>query len=341
MEHPPLFTAPHRRLNRLTGEYVLVSPHRTARPWQGQVEDAVVEKRPEYDPTCYLCPGNNRAGGTRTPEYTSTYVFDNDFAALLPDRLSDRLDRNGLLVAETERGICRVICFSPRHDLTLGAMEQKAIRQVVDTWTEQYAQLGAVSWVRHVQIFENRGSMMGASNPHPHGQLWAQERVPNEPAKELAQQEAYDGCLLCDYLAIELADGERVVMSNERFVALVPFWAVWPFETVVLPRVHAGSLSDLSERDRNGLADNLRRLTRRYDRLFGVTFPYSMGLHQAPTDGAPHPRWHLHGHFYPPLLRSASIRKFMVGYELLAGPQRDITPESAAARLRDIPEDAP
>jgi UDPglucose--hexose-1-phosphate uridylyltransferase len=336
MDHSSLFGAPHRRLNRLTGEYVLVSPHRTARPWQGQVEKPVLEKRPEYDPACYLCPGNERAGGARTPDYTSTYVFDNDFAALLPATPPETLERNGLLVAEAERGICRVICFSPRHDLTLGAMQAKAIRHVVDTWTEQYAQLGALPWVRHVQIFENRGAMMGASNPHPHGQIWADERLPNEPAKELAQQQAYDGCLLCDYLDLELADGERVVLSNEQFVVLVPFWAAWPFETLVLPRVHAGSLLALTEPDRDGLADILRRLARRYDRLFGVTFPYSMGLHQPPTDGAEHPRWHLHGHFFPPLLRSATIRKFMVGYELLAGPQRDITPENAAARLRGL-----
>jgi UDPglucose--hexose-1-phosphate uridylyltransferase len=341
MDPSLLFGAPHRRLNRLTGEYVLVSPHRTARPWQGQVEDPVLEAQSEYDPACYLCPGNERAGGVRTPEYTSTYVFDNDFAALLPDTPSGTLEHNGLAVAESERGVCRVICYSPRHDLTLGAMDTKAIRQVVDTWTAQYTQLGAAPWVRHVLIFENRGAMMGASNPHPHGQIWAEERLPNEAAKELAQQRAYDGCLLCDYLETELSDGERVVMSNEQFVALVPFWAVWPFETLVLPSVHVGSLPELTEPDRDGFADILRRLTRRYDRLFGVTFPYSMGLHQPPTDGAEHPWWHLHGHFYPPLLRSATIRKFMVGYELLAGPQRDITPEAAAAQLRGVPEEGP
>jgi UDPglucose--hexose-1-phosphate uridylyltransferase len=336
MDHSSLFDAPHRRLNRLTGEYVLVSPHRTARPWQGQLEHPVAEERLEYDPACYLCPGNDRAGGAVTPNYTSTYVFDNDFAALLPATAPNVLDLHGLLVAASDRGVCRVICFSPRHDLTLGAMGTKAIRHVVDTWTEQYGELGAVPWVRHVQIFENRGAMMGASNPHPHGQIWAEERLPNESAKELAQQQEYDGCLLCDYLRLELADGERTVLSNEQFVVLVPFWAVWPFETLVLPRVHAGSLLDLTESGRHGLADILRQITRRYDRMFGVTFPYSMGLHQPPTDGAEHPRWHLHGHFYPPLLRSATIRKFMVGYELLAGPQRDITPERAAAQLREI-----
>ena len=341
MDPSRLFEIPHRRLNRLTGEYVLVSPHRTARPWQGQVEKPVVEERPAYDPACYLCPGNERAGGARTPRYSSTYVFDNDFAALLPDTPPVTYEHNGLLVAESERGICRVICFSPRHDLTLGAMDTEAIRRVVDTWTEQYTDLGALPWVRHVTIFENRGAMMGASNPHPHGQIWADERLPNEPAKELAQQRAYDGCLLCDYLQTEVADGERVVLATENYAVLVPFWAVWPFETLVLPRAHAGSLTDLTERDRDGLADVLRRLTRRYDRLFGITFPYSMGLHQPPTDGAEHPSWHLHAHFYPPLLRSATIRKFMVGYELLAGPQRDITPERAAAQLREISEEEP
>jgi UDPglucose--hexose-1-phosphate uridylyltransferase len=337
-----MFSAPHRRLNRLTGEWLVVSPHRTARPWQGQVEPHPVERRPTYDPGCYLCPGNERAGGAWTPEYTSTYVFDNDFAALQPDAADERFDRDGLLVADSERGICRVVCFSPRHDLTLGEMTLDAIGTVVDTWTDQYTELGAVDWVNHVLIFENRGAMMGASNPHPHGQIWANQRLPNEPARELHQQRAYaqrGGCLLCDYLAVEVKEGERIVCHNDRFVALVPFWAVWPFETLVLPRAHDGALPDLDDGERAGLADILRRLTRRYDRLFGVTFPYSMGFHQRPTDNAEHPPWHLHAHFYPPLLRSATVRKFMVGYELLAQPQRDITPESAAQRLRDLPED--
>jgi UDPglucose--hexose-1-phosphate uridylyltransferase len=339
-----LFAAPHRRLNRLTGEWVLVSPHRTARPWQGQVEKHTTEEKPAYDPTCYLCPGNERAGGARTPQYTSTFVFDNDFAALLPDATANLLDRDGLLVAETERGICRVVCFSPRHDLTLGDMQTKDLHTVVDTWVEQFTELGAIPWVKHVQIFENRGAMMGASNPHPHGQIWVNERLPNEPGKELAQQRRFaereDGCLLCAYLALELADGERLVCDNESFVAVVPFWAVWPFETLVLPREHRGALPDLDSAERDRLADILRRLARRYDTLFGVTFPYSMGFHQPPTDDAEHPEWHLHAHFYPPLLRSATVRKFMVGYELLNQPQRDITPESAAQRLRDLPEEA-
>ena len=337
-----MYTAPHRRLNALTGDWVLVSPHRTARPWQGQVEDIAPERRPAYDPSCYLCPGNNRAGGARTPEYTSTYVFDNDFAALMADTPPDQHDEQGLLVAESERGICRVVCFSPRHDLTLGQMQPADIRRVVDTWTDQYTELAGLDWVNHVLIFENRGAMMGASNPHPHGQIWANQRLPNEAARELQQQQrhaAQGRCLLCDYLAVELKDGERIVCQNEDFVVLVPFWAVWPFETLVLPRRHSGAFPDLTEHERDGLADILGRLARRYDNLFGVTFPYSMGFHQRPTDGAEHPEWHLHGHFYPPLLRSATVRKFMVGYELLAQPQRDITPESAAQRLRDLSEE--
>ena len=349
MDDSTLFSAPHRRLNALTGEWLLVSPHRTQRPWQGQVEATPADQRPAYDPTCYLCPGNQRAGGLQTPKYLSTYVFDNDFAALLPDTAARTLaqaidDQAGpaLLRAESERGICRVVCFSPRHDLTLAGMELASLRQVVDTWADQYAELGAIPWVRYVQIFENRGAMMGASNPHPHGQIWSNERVPNEPAKETQQQHAYTtargGCLLCDYLALELRDGQRIVCQNEHFVALVPFWAVWPFETLVLPRAHHGTLTDLAPDARDGLADMLRRLTRRYDQLFQISFPYSMGLHQRPTDGAPYPEWHLHAHFYPPLLRSATVRKFMVGYELLGQPQRDITPEGAAERLRALSE---
>lgn len=319
-----------------------MSPHRTARPWQGQVEQVPAAQRPAYDPACYLCPGNGRAGGARTPDYASTYVFDNDFAALTPDVVPQEDHHNGLLVAQSERGICRVVCFSPRHDLTLGQLPAEALRTVVDTWADQYVELGKLDWVRHVQIFENRGAMMGASNPHPHGQIWANEQLPNEPAKELARQRAHarsGGCLLCDYLHVELAAAERIVTGNEHFTALVPFWAVWPFETLVLPRAHAGALPDLVSDQRDALADILRRLTRRYDRLFGVTFPYSTGLHQRPTDGDPHHEWHLHAHFFPPLLRSATVRKFMVGYELLDQPQRDITPESAAKQLRDLGED--
>lgn len=349
MDETTLFAAPHRRRNMLTGEWVLVSPQRTMRPWQGQVEAAPPDHRPTYDPTCYLCPGNARAGGARNPAYTGTYVFDNDFAALRPAIPPATLTRGAtpegppLLQADSERGICRVVCFSPRHDLTLAGMEVPAIRQVVETWVEQYTMLGALPWVRHVQIFENRGAMMGASNPHPHGQIWANERLPSEPDKELREQRAYTaangGCLLCDYLALELQDGARLVCANAHFVALVPFWAVWPFETLVLPRAHITALPDLDPDGRDSLADILRRVTQRYDRLFQVSFPYSMGFHQQPTDGPAHPEWHLHAHFYPPLLRSAAVRKFLVGYEMLGQPQRDITAESAAERLRNLPEE--
>jgi UDPglucose--hexose-1-phosphate uridylyltransferase len=332
----------HRRLDQLTGEWVLVSPHRTQRPWQGQVEEVPPERRPGYDPECYLCPGNSRAGGAQTPRYETTYVFDNDFAALTPQPPERQAVHDGLLLAQPEQGICRVVCYSPRHDLTLGQMSAPAIRTVVDTWVAQTEELGGLDWVRHVQVFENRGAMMGASNPHPHGQIWANEQLPNEALKELSRQRSYadqrGSCLLCDYVQQETTDGTRIVCRNEDFVALVPFWAVWPFETLVLPTDHSGGLPELDAGRRDALADVLGRLARRYDALFGVTFPYSMGFHQPPTDGAPHAEWHLHAHFYPPLLRSATVRKFMVGYELLAQPQRDITPERAAERLRALPE---
>jgi UDPglucose--hexose-1-phosphate uridylyltransferase len=337
--HEPLPTGPHRRLNQLTGEWLLVSPQRTARPWQGQVEDTRPVPRPAHDPDCYLCPGNTRAAGAVTPAYPSTFVFGNDFPALLPEPAGGGSGPGGLLVAEPVRGICRVVCFDPRHDLTLSGMDGAGIRRVVDTWADQTAELGSVPWVRHVQIFENRGAMMGASNPHPHGQIWADDHLPVEPAAEIGRQRAYaasGGCLLCDYLRAELRAGCRIVCHNPEYVAVVPFWAVWPYETLVLPRRHGGALPDLDDAGRDGLADILQRLTAGYDRLFGVEFPYSMGLHQQPTDGSPHPELHLHAHFYPPLLRSASIRKFMVGYELLGQPQRDITAEDAAERLRGV-----
>ena len=349
MEAEALFTNPHRRLNILTREWLLVSPHRTQRPWQGQLETPAPDERPAHDPGCYLCPGNARAGGATNPHYEGTFVFENDYAALRPEApdlmIDQRADGGGpsLLLAQSERGICRVICFSPRHDLTLANMEQPAIRAVVDSWGAQYAELGANEWVSYVQIFENRGAMMGASNPHPHGQIWANQRVPNEPAKETLRQQEYLAAtgrlLLLDYLAQELADGQRIICHNDHFVALVPFWATWPFEALVLPRAARGAISDLSADERDGLALILRQLTRRYDKLFQVSFPYSMGLHQRPTDGMAYPEWQLHAHFYPPLLRSATVRKFMVGYEMLAQPQRDITPESAAERLRDLSEE--
>jgi UDPglucose--hexose-1-phosphate uridylyltransferase len=330
----------HRRFNPLKREWVLVSPNRTQRPWQGQRETKVVAAELTYDPDCYLCPGNLRAGGVRTEKYTSTYVFENDFAALkldAPQFSSDEGGR-GLLVAEGESGVCRVICFSPRHDLTLAKMSVEEIRRVVDVWAEQSVELGSRDDIGYVQIFENRGAMMGASNPHPHGQIWASRSVPNEVKAELGGQRAYfeekNEVLLCAYREMEETLGERVVAENESFVAVVPFWAVWPFEVMVLPRRHVTELQALTDVERTDFAAILQRVTATYDRVFDTPFPYSMGLHGAPCDGQEHPEWQFHAHFYPPLLRSATIRKFMVGFELLGGPQRDITPESAAETLR-------
>ncbi len=333
---------PHRRRNALTGEWVLVSPHRTERPWQGQVERVVEPSPAAYDPECYLCPGNARAGGARNPNYESTFVFENDFAALRQDTPPFGMDQDGLLVAASERGVCRVVCFSPHHGLTVSRMERAALRLVVDVWVEQFTELAAKDYIRYIQIFENRGGMMGASNPHPHCQIWATEDIPNELVKEEASQRAWressGHCLLCDYLALERKSGERLVCENEAFIALVPFWAIWPFETMILPARHMTGIDELDDRERPALADILKRITTRYDNLFETPFPYSFGFHQRPTDGAPHPHFHLHGHFYPPLLRSATVRKFMVGVELLAIPQRDITAESAAERLRGLSE---
>jgi len=337
-----LATTPHRRLNPLTGDWILVSPHRTERPWQGQTEKRTASATVSYDPSCYLCPGNERAGGHHNPKYESTFVFTNDFAALVPSTKASRQDVDSLLVAEGEAGTCRVICFSPRHDLTLSRMRVDEIRKVVDLWVEQYAELGAQPRTNYVQIFENRGEIMGCSNPHPHCQIWTNETIPNEPRKEQEHQLAYstehNSCLLCAYLALEMKERTRIVCENNDFLALVPFWAVWPFETLLLSKSHFGDLPSLSESARTNLADILKRLTTRYDNLFETPFPYSMGFHQAPTDDESHHEWHLHAHFYPPLLRSSTIRKFMVGYEMLAMPQRDISPELAAQRLRTLSE---
>ncbi len=332
--------SPHRRFNPLKQEWVLVSPNRTLRPWQGQTEKTVVPGALEFDPECYLCPGNMRAGGAKTDMYTSTYVFENDYAALKSDVPDVRLDEGGqgLLVAEGESGVCRVICFSPRHDLTLAKMSVEEIRAVVDVWTEQSVELSASDDISYVQIFENRGAMMGASNPHPHGQVWASRSVPNEVVVEQKGQAKYLAehrcCLLCAYREMEMRLGERVVGVNGSFVAVVPYWAVWPFEVMVLPLRHVAGLEDLTGAERDGLAEMLQMVTSTYDKVFDTPFPYSMGLHPAPCDGEEHPEWHFHAHFYPPLLRSATIRKFMVGFELLGGPQRDITPETAAETLR-------
>lgn len=333
---------PHRRLNPLTREWVLVSPHRTKRPWQGQVEKKARAQLPPYDAGCYLCPGNERAGGRWNPPYTGTFVFDNDFAALLPATPAGSFEKAGLLVADAEPGLCRVICFSPRHDLTVSRMELGQVRQVADVWAEQFAELAAKPFLNYVQIFENRGAMMGCSNPHPHCQIWASHSIPNEIVKETNSQLAYltthGSPLLDDYLNLELASGERLVLENEHFAVVVPFWAIWPFETIVLPKRHVTGIDLFTSGERAALASILKRITTRYDNLFETSFPYSMGFHQRPTDGAAHLEWCFHAHFYPPLLRSATVKKFMVGYEFLACPQRDITAEAAAARLRELSE---
>ncbi len=334
------FDRPHRRLNPLTGQWVLVSPHRAKRPWQGQVEKVAAQTLPAYDPTCYLCPGNARNTGQKNPNYTGTFVFDNDFAAILP--LEGRAGEekiDGLFTAEVEMGTCRVVCFSPRHDLTLPEMTLEEVEAVVRTWTEQTVDLGSKDFIHYVQVFENRGALMGASNPHPHSQIWTTGHVPNEPAVELARQDAYlrehGTCLLCDVIAAERNSGERIVATNEHFTAIVPFWAVWPFEILLVSHRHLASLPDLTPAEVTGLADIMRQVNTRYDNLFEISFPYSMGFHQTPTDGRDYPGQHFHAHYYPPLLRSATVRKFMVGFEMLGMPQRDITPETAAQRLRE------
>jgi UDPglucose--hexose-1-phosphate uridylyltransferase len=331
---------PHRRFNPLTGEWILVSPQRTQRPWLGREEQRASVKRPTYEADCYLCPGNTRAGGIRNPNYTDTFVFDNDFPALVPGTPQSEIDREGLIVAEAEAGACRVVCFTPRHDLAIPRMEIAQVRRVVDVWVGQYRELASLPFVQYVQIFENRGALMGCSNPHPHCQIWANRSIPEQSKKETKSFDEYlatrGSCLICSYLGLESVGAERVVFQNEGFTVLVPFWAVWPFETLILSRRHVADLDQLSDEERRDLADVLKRLTTRYDNLFQTPFPYSMGFHQRPADGNPYPGWHLHLHFYPPLLRSANVKKFMVGYEMLASPQRDITAEAAAERLRSI-----
>ncbi len=329
---------PHRRYNPLTGDWVLVSPHRTKRPWQGKFESSVSRVLPQYDPSCYLCPGNERANGKRNPKYDGAFVFDNDFSALLANVGAVTSHPHPLIRYEETKGICRVVCFSPRHDLTLPLMSTDEIRRVVDVWTHQASELG--SKYRWVQIFENKGEIMGCSNPHPHCQIWASSSLPNEPFKEDRQQRSYrkehHSLLLRDYLKLELKHNDRLVLQNEHWVILVPYWAIWPFETILLPRRHLLRLSDLKEQERDGLAEILKRLLTRYDNLFKMSFPYTMGWHVAPFGKKDVDHWQLHAHFYPPLLRSATVKKFMVGYEMLAEPQRDITPEQGAERLRAL-----
>ncbi|MGN0021842.1 MAG: UDP-glucose--hexose-1-phosphate uridylyltransferase [Sphingobacterium hotanense] len=339
MPEPTINENPHKRLNLLTGEFVLVSPHRSKRPWQGQVEETSADQRPEYDPTCYLCPGNQRADGTLNPDYKDSFVFVNDFSALLPDTESTFIDEDGLLIAETERGICKVIAFSPRHDLTLPEMEVQDIKKVVDLWQQEFVELRRNDWIKYIQIFENKGAIMGCSNPHPHGQIWAQSSLPVEIIKEDIQLRAYfedhQRSLLADYIDLEERKDERVIIANEHFVALVPYWASWPFETMIVSRRHVQDISQFTDQEKEDLAKTIKELTVRYDNIFKTSFPYSAGMHQAPVNSEDQQHWHWHMHFYPPLLRSASVKKFMVGYEMLANPQRDITAERAAEIIKE------
>ncbi len=330
----------HTRLNILTGDWILVSPHRMKRPWQGKVESLPADKRPSYDATCYLCPGNKRSDGTVNPAYTDAYVFTNDFSALLPDTPEGGENENGLLVSNSEKGICRVICFSPDHSLTLPVMEEEAIVKVIQLWKKEFSDLAKNKHIKYIQIFENKGEIMGCSNPHPHGQIWASSSVPLELTKETTQQKNYfeqhGKSLLSAYLDVELQKKERIVVENEHFVALVPYWAVWPYETMLVSKRHVQTITQFTAEEELALAQILKQLTCKYDNLFNVSFPYSGGMHQAPVNDGAHPEWHWHMHFYPPLLRSATVKKFMVGYEMLANPQRDITPEMAAATLQQL-----
>ena len=332
-------TNPHRRYNPLTDEWVLVSPHRIKRPWQGQVENPIPESYSQYDPKCYLCPGNERADAHKNPKYENTFVFTNDFPALLPD-MPIIEEESELFESHSVKGTSRVICFSPKHNLTLPEMEIESIKNVVDLWIEQTKELGKkYKWV---QIFENKGTIMGCSNPHPHGQIWANNKIPNEPFKEERQQKKYfkknDSVLLLDYLNQELEKKERIVLKNKHWIVLVPFWAVWPFETMLLPRKHVLRLTDLTSNEKISLAEILKQHLIKYDNIFKISFPYTMGWHGAPFDDKDYAHWQLHAHFYPPLLRSATVKKFMVGYEMLSEAQRDITAEQAAEKLKSLSE---
>lgn len=331
---------PHRRLNSLTGEWILVSPQRWERPWQGKIEPETVISKKHYDPECYLCPGNKRANGNRNPEYKDTFSFTNDFGALLPETIKAASDENSLFRASTEKGICRVVCFSPDHSLTLSEMSPLGIEKVIREWIKEFDELSRNDFINNVLIFENKGELMGNSNPHPHCQIWAQENIPSEIMKESLQQKIFFSekgeCLLCAYISAEEKKDERIIYRNEDFCILVPFWAIWPYETMIVSKRHFGQINSMGNSEVKNFSLALSKLTSLYDRLFDTPFPYSSGIHQAPVNGTEYPEWHFHMHFYPPLLRSANIRKFMVGYELLGNPQRDITPETAAERLKSV-----
>jgi UDPglucose--hexose-1-phosphate uridylyltransferase len=330
----------HTRRNILTGDWILVSPHRMKRPWQGKVEDMPTDDRLQYAPTCNLCPGNKRSDGTINPAYETSFVFTNDFSALLKDTEEGTININDLIIANSESGICRVICFSPDHSLTLPLMSEEAILKVIELWQKEFSDLACNPTIKYIQIFENKGEVMGCSNPHPHGQIWASSSLPLELNKETIEQKKYyyknNSSLLGDYLTLELELKERIIIENEHFVALVPFWAVWPYETMIVSKRHIQNILQFTEAEKKAFALILKQLTTRYDNLFEISFPYSAGMHQAPVNDGAHEEWHWHMHFYPPLLRNASVKKFMVGYEMLANPQRDITAEYAATTLRNL-----
>ena len=336
----PTNNYPHRRKNILTGEWILVSPHRSQRPWQGEIADQENQIRPSYDRECYLCPGNKRANGEVNPNYENTFVFTNDYSALIENVPAKKMNQKNLLIAENEKGICRVVNFSPKHNLTLAEMNENEIENVITTWQDEFKKLSSNKNINYVQIFENKGTMMGNSNPHPHCQIWAQESIPLEPQKELKQFQKYYSknkkSLLSDYLKLELKQKERIVYENDSFAAVIPFWATWPYETLIISKRKISNLLQLNAKEKKDFAKIISTITIKYDNLFNISFPYSAGIHQAPTEGNKYPEWHFHMHFYPPLLRSASIKKFMVGYEMLAEPQRDFTPEASAAILKNL-----
>lgn len=330
---------PHKRFNPLTGDWVLVSPHRTQRPWHGKQEDRAVSSRPQYDEACYLCPGNQRSEGQQNPDYQDIFVFTNDYSALLPDTPQESMSDGPLFKAVTEQGKCKVICFSPRHDLSVPNMSLGAVSRVVEVWKEEYEGFQSDPDIHYAQIFENKGAIMGCSNPHPHCQIWSSSSLPSIVAQEQENQrhyfETHGNPMLLDYLQKEIELEHRLVYENDHFVVLVPFWAVWPFEAMILPRRHIPSIDQFTNLEIRDFADAYRSLTQAYDKVFDCEFPYTAGIHQAPTTTEDHNCWQLHMHFYPPLLRSATVKKFMVGYEMLASPQRDISAESAAEKLRE------